>query len=175
MAVRRVFTPQIILNRYWSISMIRERRCSKTTKTCAKRWWPWTTSYQSHTANSKLLVCFFQVNCIVAWHLMFKATKRAYLVNFTLSHLPWYANPISCQCHWCLFLSLQQLNLTPLAVPALNCVAPLQLRDAPEPVQSDVDVETELYIGFAAPTGSRVGPSNQLIDATAPGRRAPSN
>jgi hypothetical protein len=74
------------------------------------------------------------------------------------------------------FLSLQQLNLaTPLAVPALNSVAPLQLRDAPEPVQNDVDVETELYIGFAAPTGSRVRASNQLIDATAPGRRAPSN
>ncbi|KAK1695635.1 hypothetical protein QYE76_012332 [Lolium multiflorum] len=36
----------------------------------------------------------------------------------------------------------------PLVVPALNCVAPLQLRDAPEPVKSDDDVETELYIGL---------------------------
>uniref|UniRef100_A0ACD5U5C5 Uncharacterized protein n=1 Tax=Avena sativa TaxID=4498 RepID=A0ACD5U5C5_AVESA len=33
-------------------------------------------------------------------------------------------------------------------VPALNCVAALQLRDAPEPVQSDEEVETELYIGL---------------------------
>ncbi|KAM0916954.1 hypothetical protein ACQ4PT_009842 [Festuca glaucescens] len=34
----------------------------------------------------------------------------------------------------------------PLVVPTLNCVAPLPLRDAPEPVKSDV--ETELYIGL---------------------------
>jgi hypothetical protein len=46
-------------------------------------------------------------------------------------------------------LSLQQLNLkVPLVVPALNSVAPLHLRDAAEPVQSNDDVETELYIGL---------------------------
>jgi hypothetical protein len=49
------------------------------------------------------------------------------------------------------YLSLLQQGIleAPLVVPALNCVAPLQLRDAPEPVKSDDDdVETELYIGL---------------------------
>ncbi|CAM0956356.1 unnamed protein product [Alopecurus aequalis] len=38
--------------------------------------------------------------------------------------------------------------VAPLVVPALNCVAPLQSRDATELVGSDEDVETELYIGL---------------------------
>uniref|UniRef100_A0ACD5TN55 Uncharacterized protein n=1 Tax=Avena sativa TaxID=4498 RepID=A0ACD5TN55_AVESA len=42
----------------------------------------------------------------------------------------------------------QRTLKVPLVVPALDCVAPLQLRDAPEPVQSDEEVETELYIGL---------------------------
>ncbi|CAM0956355.1 unnamed protein product [Alopecurus aequalis] len=46
-------------------------------------------------------------------------------------------------------LFFQQRNLVaPLVVPALNCVAPLQSRDATELVGSDEDVETELYIGL---------------------------
>ena len=46
-------------------------------------------------------------------------------------------------------LSLQHCNLeAALVAPALNCVPPLQLRDASEPVGSDEDVETELYIGL---------------------------
>ncbi|CAM0956357.1 unnamed protein product [Alopecurus aequalis] len=46
-------------------------------------------------------------------------------------------------------LQEKQRNLVaPLVVPALNCVAPLQSRDATELVGSDEDVETELYIGL---------------------------